>query len=130
MHFKELTKVFSSERYMNGEILFRQGDKDGDGFIVLEGSVELIKEYNGVLQSGLYIYKGGIFGVYKTIFEQDERSFTAIVKEPSTIIKIPEAVLENKLASTDPFILFCIRSWSELNTKIIQNNKVHYQNKS
>lgn len=130
MHFEELTKVFSSERYMNGEVLFRQGDKDGDGFIVLEGSVELTKEHNGVLQSGLYIYKGGIFGVYKTIFEQDERNFTATVKEPSTIIKIPEAVLKNKLASTDPFILFCIRSWSELNTKIIQNNETQHKNKN
>ena len=49
MRFEELTKVFSSERYMNGEVLFRQGDKDGDGFIVLEGSVELTKEHNGVL---------------------------------------------------------------------------------
>ena len=123
MDLSALTKVFPTENFDAGKVLFQQGDLDGDGFIILQGSVELRREENGITQTGIYLYKEEIFGVYKTIFENKARNFTAVTREPSRIIRIPERVLKNKLESTDPFILLCMRNWSELNTRLINAEK-------
>ena len=41
MQFKDLNKKFKSIELRNGDILFTQGDKTGDGYIIQFGNIQL-----------------------------------------------------------------------------------------
>ena len=62
---------------------------------------------------------GEILGVYKTLFENDARYFTATVVEKSRITRIPEQVLKDRIAASDPFIIYCVRNWPNFGDRLI-----------
>ena len=53
----------------------------------------------------IFVEAGEIFGVYKALFENDQRYFTGTVVEKSRITCIPEQVLKDRTAASDPFII-------------------------
>jgi CRP-like cAMP-binding protein len=122
MKVDDLAKVFSTETLEAGTVLFKQGDLDGDGFIVQQGRVELSRMVGGALQRGLFVEAGEIFGVYKTLFENEMRYFTCTVVQKSRITRIPEQVLKDRIAASDPFIIYCVRNWPNLGDRLISDD--------
>ena len=100
-------------------MLFEQGATDGDGFIVQVGKVELLREVGDPVQRGILLGAGEILGVYKTLFENDARYFTGTVVEKLRITPIPEQVLKDRIAASDPFIIYCVRNWPNFGDRLI-----------
>lgn len=119
MKVADLANVFPTETMEAGTVLFEQGGTDGDGFIVQVGKVELSRQIGESIQRGIHVEAGEIFGVYKTLFENDQRYFTGTVVEKSRITRIPEQVLKDRIAASDPFIIYCIRNWPNLGDRLI-----------
>lgn len=121
MEVADLAKVFPTETLEAGTILFEQGDTDGDGYIVQQGRVELSRMIGGAVQRGIFVETGQIFGVYKTLFENEMRYFTCTVVQKSRITTIPEQVLKDRIAASDPFIIYCVRNWPSLGDRLISD---------
>jgi len=119
MNIEDLAKVFPTETMEPGTVLFEQGGTDGDGFIVQVGRVELSRKVGDAVQRGIFVEAGEILGVYKTLFENDQRYFTGTVVEKSRITRIPEQVLIDRIAASDPFIIYCVRNWPNLGDRLI-----------
>ena len=119
MQVADLANVFPTETMEAVTVLFEQGGTDGDGFIVQFGKVELSRELGGSVQRGIFVGAGEILGVYKTLFENDARYFTGTVVEKSRITRIPEQVLKDRIAASDPFIIYCVRNWPNFGDRLI-----------
>ncbi len=119
MNIEDLAKVFPTETMEPGTVLFEQGGADGDGYIVQVGKVELSRKVGDAVQRGIFVEAGEILGVYKTLFENDQRYFTGTVVEKSRITRIPEQVLKDRIADSDPFIIYCVRNWPNLGDRLI-----------
>ena len=100
-------------------MLFEQGGTDGDGFIVQVGKVELSCKVGGSVQRAIFVGAGEILGVYEPLFENDARYFTGKVVEKSRITRIPEQVLKDRIAASDPFIIYCVRNWPNFGDRLI-----------
>ena len=122
MKVADLAKVFPTETLETGTVLFKQGDIDGDGYIVQQGRVELSRTVGGVVQRGIFVEAGQIFGVYKTLFENEMRYFTCTVVQKSLITRIPEQVLKDRIAASDPFIIYCVSNWPNLGDRLISDS--------
>ena len=105
MQVADLANVFPTETMEAGTALLEQGDADSDGFIVQVVKVELLRELGGSVQRGIFLGAGEILRVHKTLFENDARYFTGMVVEKSRITCIPEQVLKDRIAASDPFII-------------------------
>ena len=123
MKVEDLANIFPTDTLEAGTVLFEQGDSDGDGFIVQQGKVELSRMVGGTLQRGIFIEAGQIFGVYKTLFENEKRYFTCTVSQKSRITRIPEQVLKDRIAASDPFIIYCVRNWPNLGDRLITDSQ-------
>ena len=119
MQGADLANVFLTETMEAGTVLFAQGGTDGDGFIVQVGKGELLREVGGSGQRGIFLGAGEILGVYKTLFENDARYFTGTVVEKSRITRIPKQVLKDRIAASDPFIIYCVRNGPNFGDRLI-----------
>ena len=113
MQFKDLNKKFKSIVLRDGDILFSQGDKTGDGYIIQYGNIQL--KTSDKMPSKLPVLgTGEIFGVWKVLFENEERFFTATAITNTRLIVIPEDFLKNELSTINPFLRHCFRAWVPL----------------
>ncbi len=108
MQVADLANVFPTETMEAGAVLFEQG-----------GKVKLSLEVGGSVQRGIFVRAGEILGVYKTLFENDARNFTGTVVEKSRITSIPEQVLKDRIAASDPFIIYRVRNWPNFGDRLI-----------
>lgn len=90
---RDLAQTVTRRKYSTGEILFRQGDKGGSGFIVTAGLVrgEIIyeekgKKYCSEFEAG----PGGIFGEM-SLFTGLPRTATGTVVEEAELLEIQES---------------------------------------
>ena len=97
----------------------KQGCTDCDGFIVQVGRVELSRELGGSGQRRIFVGAVEILGVYMTLFKNDARYFTGTVVKKSRITRIPEQVLKDRIAPSDPFIIYCVRNWPNFGDRLI-----------
>ena len=112
MQLKGLTKKFKSIVLSDGDILFSQGDKSGDGYIIEYGNIKLTKNYE--TSRFPILGSGEIFGVWKVLFENEERFFTATAITNTRLIVIPEEFLKNELSTINPFLRHCFNAWVPL----------------
>jgi small-conductance mechanosensitive channel/CRP-like cAMP-binding protein len=87
---QELASVLRRRKFTAGEVLFRQGDKGGSGFIVASGLVrgEIIYEEKGKKYSSEFkAGPGGIFGEM-SLFTGLPRTATGTVEEESELLEI------------------------------------------
>ena len=92
-------------------MLFEQGGTDSGGFIVQVGKVELSRELGSSVQRGIFLGADEILSVYKALFENDARYFTGTVVETSRTTRIPAQLLKDRIAASDPFIIYCVHNW-------------------
>ena len=113
MDFKNLNKNLESINLKDGEVVYSQGEKSGDGYIIQFGNIQL-KHTEIMPPKYPVLGPGEVFGVWKVLFEDEERFFTATAIGNTHLIIIPEKVLEKELAQMDPFLRHCFKVWIPL----------------
>ena len=91
--------------------MFKQGDKNSDGFILKSGVVGLTREVEGAIVHVAKVNAGEVIGVWKCLFELLERTFTATSLLDDTVLRIPEVNLTKIINGADLFLKYCIGSW-------------------
>ena len=107
----KLESKFEIFSFNKGHVLFKQGDKNSDGFILKSGVVGLTREVEGTIVHAAKINAGEVMGVWKCLFDLPERTFTATCLLDVTVLRIPEANLKKIINDADPFLKYCIGSW-------------------
>jgi len=62
---------------------------------------------------------GEILEVYKTLFKNNARYFIGTVVEKSLINRILKQVLKDRIAASDPFIIYCARNRPNFDDRLI-----------
>ena len=115
MNVTDLKKVFKVKTLNKDEILFKEGETDGEGYIIETGTISLIK--NNIRAE--ILGPGEVLGVWKVFFKNKGRFFTAVAKKKINVIILPEKYLEKKVSKADSFIKYCFRSWLDLTRKFM-----------
>ena len=118
LNVAKLKEVFPTDTFDVDTVLYQQGDESGDGFIIQQGQVELTSLVDGQEIMVATFYANEVFGIYKTLFDNDRRGFTATVKEKSIITRIPAQFLIDRINASDSFIIHCFRQWPNLEKQL------------
>ena len=121
-HFEKLAVNFSRRFLKAGDVLFREGDTNGDGYIVEVGELELIRNEGDTKVRTAVLGEGEVLGVWKILFANDARYFTAKATIKTTVIVIPELHLQSMLDQADPFLLHCFRKWLEVSRNYMKSS--------
>ncbi|MDP5332546.1 MAG: cyclic nucleotide-binding domain-containing protein [Paracoccaceae bacterium] len=105
---ENLKKNFIQFPLRSGEVLCKESDKSADGYIVLDGIIELTKANSKRFRE---VTMGEVFGVWEAIFQTNKRFFTATCTTDATVLIIPAKVLRQKVENADPFLSYCFRQW-------------------
>jgi len=98
-----LTKIFKVHQLKEGEVLFSQGDKASDLFIVSSGFLEVVREgENGEEESVLVILGAGMSIGEMALVDQGTRSATIRALEDGTVVAS---------VSREEFENFCEGNW-------------------
>ena len=57
------------------------------------------------------VREGEVFGVWKALYQNKKRNFTATASKPSEVLIIPDYILEKKVKEADPFLIYCFKQW-------------------
>lgn len=120
--FEKLAVNFSRRFLKAGDVLFREGDTNGDGYIVEVGELELIRNEGDTKERTAVLGEGEVLGVWKILFANDARYFTAKATIKTTVIVIPELYLQSMLDQADPFLLHCFRKWLEVSRNYMKSS--------
>jgi len=126
---KLLATFSSEERFSEGSMIFREGDKGDKLYIVLDGRVRISKFIPGVGEEALAVLDRGDFFGEMALIDEKPRSADAKAHEgDATVLSIDRATL-NEILSMDPHAslqflnLLCrmiSRRLREINDKIVQ----------
>jgi CRP/FNR family cyclic AMP-dependent transcriptional regulator len=126
---KLLATFSSEERFMEGSMIFREGEKGDKLYIVLDGRVRISKFIPGVGEEALAVLDRGDFFGEMALIDEKPRSADAKAHETdATVLSIDRATL-NEILSMDPHAslqflnLLCrmiSRRLREINDKIVQ----------
>jgi len=126
---KLLATFSSEERFREGSMIFREGEKGDKLFIVLDGRVRISKFIPGVGEEALTVLDRGDFFGEMALIDDKPRSADAKAHEgDATVLSIDRATL-NEILSMDPHAslqflnLLCrmiSRRLREINDKIVQ----------
>ncbi len=126
---KLLATFSSEERFREGSMIFREGEKGDKLFIVLDGRVRISKFIPGVGEEALAVLDRGDFFGEMALIDEKPRSADAKAHEiDATVLSIDRATL-NEILSMDPHAslqflnLLCrmiSRRLREINDKIVQ----------
>ena len=111
-----LKSKFKSILCKKGEVVFPQGQIADGAYIVISGLIHLKKKHKdaNIVEHIGNIGPGDSFGAWYVLFESKLRFFSAEAIEDSQLVFIPNKVLQEKLKSCDPFIIYCFRKWIDL----------------
>ena len=126
---KLLATFSSEERFRDGSMIFREGDRGDKLYIVLDGRVRISKFIPGVGEEALTVLDRGDFFGEMALIDDKPRSADAKAHEAdATVLSIDRATL-NEILSMDPHAslqflnLLCrmiSRRLREINDKIVQ----------
>ena len=107
---EQLKKVLSYINVEKVQIIYKEGEPLGHGYILSLGKVQLFKNTsNGKLAERQTINSMQVFGVWNSILGNNVRLFTAKALEKSSALIIPKATLDKKLLTLDPFLRLLFR---------------------
>ena len=126
---KLLATFSSEERFREGSMVFREGEKGDKLYIVLDGRVRISKFIPGVGEEALAVLDRGVFFGEMALIDDKARSADAKAHDgDATVLSIDRATL-NEILSMDPHAslqflnLLCrmiSRRLREINEKIVQ----------
>jgi CRP-like cAMP-binding protein len=103
-HVSDGGRVLNRRTFFPGDVIFNEGDRGSQAFILQSGRVRITKNVSGGQRGTLgFVEPGGIFGEMALI-DQSERMATAIADQSCVCIVITEETLKSKLAKTDPVL--------------------------
>ena len=114
-HGFDLDKSFSSRVLEKRDVLFREGDTLGDGYIINYGQISLERNNTKVE----ILNQGEVLGVFNVFFDNKVRFFTAIATIKTEVFVIPEIYLKGIINKADPFVRHCFRNWLHLTRKFM-----------
>lgn len=120
-------EVLNRRMYKPDSVIFRMGDEGSDAFVILRGKVDIIvKGGDGKLMQLASMSEGELFGEM-ALLNNSRRTANAVTKEGCEVLVISQKTIEEKLASTDPFI----RSWINfLSNRILDMNAANQKAKA
>jgi CRP-like cAMP-binding protein len=104
--------------YKKGDVIYREGDEQGDFFIINKGRVQLKLEKHDMILMPLL--KGDFFGEESFNGEQPA-AYTVEVMEESDIIKIPYPSLTEMMKQSADIALKILKKLSEKNIRTLEN---------
>jgi len=107
MNISQLEEKFSRKNLEKGDTLFKEGDKNGEGYIIEVGELVLYKDN----KKNTVLGAGEVAGVWKVLLDQEERFFTAKANIKTIVFVIPEEYLDGIVKDTDPFLKHCLKQW-------------------
>jgi CRP/FNR family transcriptional regulator, cyclic AMP receptor protein len=126
---KLLATFSSEERFREGSMIFREGERGDKLFIVLDGRVRISKFIPGVGEEALAVLdRGDFFGEMALIDDKPRSADAKAHEQDATVLSIDRATL-NEILSMDPHAslqflnLLCrmiSRRLREINDKIVQ----------
>jgi len=126
---KLLATFSSEERFREGSMMFREGEKGDKLYIVLDGRVRISKFIPGVGEEALAVLdRGDFFGEMALIDDKPRSADAKAHEKDATVLSIDRATL-NEILSMDPHAslqflnLLCrmiSRRLREINDKIVQ----------
>ena len=126
---KLLATFSSEERFREGSMIFREGEKGDKLYIVLDGRVRISKFIPGVGEEALTVLdRGDFFGEMALIDDKPRSADAKAHEQDATVLSIDRATL-NEILSMDPHAslqflnLLCrmiSRRLREINDKIVQ----------
>ncbi|PYQ30419.1 MAG: hypothetical protein DMF56_06295 [Acidobacteria bacterium] len=126
---KLLATFSSEERFREGSMIFREGEKGDKLYIVLDGRVRISKFIPGVGEEALAVLdRGDFFGEMALIDDKPRSADAKAHEQDATVLSIDRATL-NEILSMDPHAslqflnLLCrmiSRRLREINDKIVQ----------
>ena len=63
--FDSLARKFSRRFLKVGDVLFREGDTNGDGFIIETGELVLTRQHQDIVETAALLNEGEVVGVWK-----------------------------------------------------------------
>lgn len=90
-------------RFPEGDRVFTEGDTADALFLVVKGKIGLYRTVDGRKMQLRTMTGGEVFGV-TSIVNGSPRTATAVTLAPSQMVRIPAALLHQKLERTDPLI--------------------------
>ena len=99
-----------------GEVLFREGDRNYDFFVILAGQIAAIDGY-GAAERELGVGYPGDFAAELNLFTGERLYTTAVVREPGTVLVVPVSALRELLATDSDLadvimpVLLARRKW-------------------
>jgi len=112
MLLEELQKTLRHVSLAKDEILFRAGDESSDGYVLSIGEIQLSRRLGQSDAMQIHMVREGeVFGVWKALYQNKKRNFTATASKPSEVLIIPDYILEKKVKEADPFLIYCFKQW-------------------
>ena len=107
---EQLKNVLSSIALEKDQIIYKDVEPIGDGYILSLGKVQLFKNTgNGRLAEKQTISSMQVLGVWKSLIGKNVILVTAKALEKSSILIIPKATLDKKLSTIDLFLRLLFR---------------------
>lgn len=97
------TRVLERKVIYPGERVFKEGDEGNTAYVIEDGVVEIYKSLDGKEVSIGTVTKGGILGEMALIDNQPRMASARVIKT-ATLVTVPRATFQEKLAKADPFI--------------------------
>lgn len=92
------------KEYKDGEVIVQQGDRGNQIFIVQDGLVEVLREYDGVNYQIATLEEGDFFGEM-AVFERISRAATVRALGPARVLSIDKADFLRRVKE-DPSLAF------------------------
>ncbi|WP_420547453.1 Crp/Fnr family transcriptional regulator [Curvivirga sp.] len=97
-----LGRILNRRTFAQGDIIFHEGDKGSQAYVVQRGRVRIIKNMSSGNKGTLgFVETGGIFGEM-ALMDNSPRMATAVADEPTVVISIPEETVKKKLSKSNP----------------------------
>ncbi|MEK9753809.1 MAG: cyclic nucleotide-binding domain-containing protein [Rhodospirillaceae bacterium] len=97
------SQILQRQTFKPGAKIFKEGEDGTMAYVVQEGEVEIVKTIDGVETVLGTIGQGGIFGEMALI-DAKPRMASARAKRGTTIICVTQAMFNEKMKKSDPFI--------------------------
>ena len=97
-------------RFEKDQFIFREHETGDLAFIIAEGQVEILKDYNGNLTSLRVLEKGAMFGEMALIDDEPRMASAKAINGPVELLEVSKANFKKKMNELDPFTrgLICI----------------------
>ncbi len=83
-----IAKLLRESEYLSGEVIFKEGEMGTDLYLLIGGSVEVIKDYQGPKERHLTTLQAVNYFGEMAILDDEPRSATIVAAEDTTLLSL------------------------------------------